>query len=330
MYKDLALGELIAEIAGVNKALVLFHVRPDADAAGSAFALADLIKDMGGEAYCLCADELPRRLAFLAEEDQESVNASSLPEGFADSARVIAVDSASPSQLGELFGAFKPSLMIDHHGVGERYADGYVDPFSAATGEIIFAIANELKAKSLLPCLKQKTVERIYAAISSDTGGFRFSNTTSATHRAAAELLSYGIDAAEINRRLFESKSPSALRALRLGLEKMKYACDGRVCYVAVTADEIEREKIEKSDCDMFIEAARSAEGVEVAFSVRNAPGEDSCRVSVRTVGSVNAADLCAVFGGGGHARAAGCGFCGKDVCLAAEAVLKETERRLP
>lgn len=328
MYKDLTLRSLAERLAGVKKALILFHARPDADAVGSAFALADIIGDMGGEAYCLCADEVPGRLSFLS--GGESVNADRLPAGFSDDAAVIAVDSASPAQLGSIFEVFSPALMIDHHGVGERYADGYTDPSAAATGEIIFALAKELTACGRLSRLRRETAGRLYAAISADTGGFRFSNTTAETYRAAAELLSYGIDIADINRRLFESKSPSALRALRLGLEKLEYASGGRVCFVAVTADEIVKEKIEKSDCEMFIEAARSPEGVAVAFSVRNSPGDGICRVSMRTDGSVNAAELCALFGGGGHARAAGCGIVGTDVRAAADAVLKEVERRLP
>ena len=328
MYKDLSLCGLAAKVAEVKRALILFHARPDADAAGAAFALADLIRDMGGAAHCLCSDPLPRRLAFLAAGEQESVTADSLPEGFSEGASVISVDSAAPSQLGGIFETFRPMLMIDHHAVGERYADGYVDPSAAATGEIIFSLAKELLETGKLPCIRKETAERLYAAISSDTGGFRYSNTTAKTYRTAAELLSYGIDIAEINRRLFESKSPSSLRALRLGLEKMSFACGGRVCFVAVSADEIEKEKIEKPDCDMFIEAARSAEGVAVAFSVRS--DGNSCRVSMRTDGSVDAAALCAAFGGGGHTRAAGCGFAEKDVDAVARAVLEEVERRLP
>lgn len=328
MYKDLSLCGLAAKIAAVKRALILFHARPDADAAGSAFALADLIKDMGGEAYCLCSDPLPRRLAFLACGERESVTADSLPKGFSEGATVITVDSASPSQLGGLFESFRPTLMIDHHAVGERYADGYVDPSAAATGEIIFSLAKELTEMGRLSDIRKETAERLYAAISSDTGGFRFSNTTAKTYRAAAVLLSYGIDIAGINRRLFESKSPSALRALRLGLEKMRFAYEGRVCFVAVSADEIERERIEQSDCDMFIEAARSAEGASVAFSVRS--DGNCCRISMRTDGSVDAAALCSVFGGGGHSCAAGCTLAKGDVDAAARAVLEEAGRRLP
>lgn len=328
MYKDFTLRELAEKLCGVKKALILFHARPDADAVGSAFALADIIGDIGGEAYCLCSDELPGRLAFIA--DGRCVCADDLPAGFSDGATVIAVDSGAASQLGSIFEVFSPELMIDHHGVGERYADGYVDPSAAATGEIIFSLAKELLSDGRLSALRRETAGRLYAAISSDTGGFRYSNTTEVTYRAAAELLSYGIDIADINRRLFESKSPSALRALRLGLEKMEFAFGGRVCFVAVTADEIDKEKIWQSDCNMFIEAARSPEGVAVAFSVRNSPDDGICRISVRTDGSVNAAELCALFGGGGHARAAGCGIVGNDVGAAARAVLDEIERRLP
>ena len=104
--------------------LILYHVRSDADAIGSAFALSLWLTSMGSPAYCVCADEIPARLRFLTDGQQASALPESVPQGF-ENARVITVDTASPGQLGALYERYegKISLMIDHHRSGTPYAD---------------------------------------------------------------------------------------------------------------------------------------------------------------------------------------------------------------
>ena len=118
-YKDAA--ELIRTHKSV---LIIFHVHPDGDAVGSAFALRAFVEHMGGRAYCICADELPERLGFVCAGVQESVSVGSIPEDL-NADLVVAVDTASPSQMGALYDVYKDKidLMIDHHGKGTRYAD---------------------------------------------------------------------------------------------------------------------------------------------------------------------------------------------------------------
>ena len=126
-YSSLSADEVVAVLCERERYLVLFHVHPDGDSVGSAFALANMIKATGREAYCVCADEVPERLCFASEDLQESVLVSSIPEDYTPDA-IISVDTAAPSQLGELYDVYKDKidLMIDHHGKGTYYADYYI------------------------------------------------------------------------------------------------------------------------------------------------------------------------------------------------------------
>ena len=206
-FKALSLDQLCDKLCEQKTTLIIYHVRSDADAVGSAFALKELLRLMGINAFCACSDEVPERLRFLSEDTQGSV-VPDMKMSFGHQ-RVISVDSASPSQLGEMFNILRKDvdIMIDHHGIGTVYADNYIDPKASATGEIIFAIAKKLLADGKIPFITPRVYNCVYAAISSDTGGFRFANVTPATHRMAAELIECGADSVDISHRLFESKT---------------------------------------------------------------------------------------------------------------------------
>jgi phosphoesterase RecJ-like protein len=138
-YQALGLQAALERLLVPQPTCILFHVHPDADAVGSAFALAAFLESQGSPCYCLCADEVPARLSFLTKGLQESVLPASLPDGF-ERARFISVDTASPSQLGALYALYgdRVSLMIDHHETGTPYADHLIVPNAAACGEIVY------------------------------------------------------------------------------------------------------------------------------------------------------------------------------------------------
>jgi len=328
MIKDISINALADIISKTEKAIILFHERPDGDAVGSAFALRLLIDSLGGRAYCLSGDEIPDRLRFLTNGIQSSSLMDSLPSGF-EEARVIAVDCGSSSQVGKLYDVFQPSLSIDHHGQSQRFCDGYTDPSAAATAEIICDIGFKLMESGRISCLPDRFAECVYAAISSDTGCFRFSNATPDTHKRAARLLSLGIDASDINHRLFSSKTRLMMIAEAESVKKLRTFANGKIAVVAFTADEIRELGIKRENFDAFIEVARSLEGAEVAISVRYSDGDTGCRVSMRSASDVNVAEICAVFGGGGHVRAAGCTIDTEDVEEAVKLIVSETERRI-
>ena len=306
-FKALTLESIAKEIKKPKKTLIVFHARPDADAVGSAFALRELLRVMNVPVYCVCSDEMPDRLAFLADGVQGSVV---LEDGLiVDYERVISVDCASPAQIGELFARLHKDvdIMIDHHAKGVIYADHYVDPDAAATGEIIYELACLLCKMGAIDRIPDRVLNCIYAAISTDTGSFKYSNTTPKTLRVVAELIEKGIDFASINSALYDSKPLAQLRAEAAAVENLELYCNGRVASIVFPYSLKEAIGAKNEHLETLIDVARSVEGVLVAFVVKQLDNDALYRVSMRSVGDIDVSRVCAKFGGGGHARAAGC-----------------------
>ena len=306
-FRKLSFGELCDRICENKRTLIVFHVHADADAVGSAFALREILTGMGIPAICACAEEVPQRLQFIVDGVQGSVLIS--PDMSVDHERVISVDAAAPKQLGNLFDSLHRDIdiMIDHHSAGTVYADCYIDSGAAATSEIILAIAGELRRRGALGQVSMRTMNCIYAGISSDTGGFRFANVTPATHRAAAALIEAGVDSASINHKLFECKSPRQVRAEGEAIKRLKTYDKGRFACVSIPYPIKKLYQLEEEDMDTVIDIPRSINGVEVAFSIRQPGPENFFRVSMRSSTDFDVSRVCSGFGGGGHVRAAGC-----------------------
>lgn len=323
-FRPISFEELTDSLFSVADTLVLFHRNPDADAVGSAFALKHILSELGSRAWCVCADELPDRLRFLTDGEQQSVLPSSIPEDLTVT-RIISVDTASPSQMGDLYDLWQGhvDLMIDHHGKGEPFADHYVRPDCAATGEIIFDLAKQLAAEGHLQ-LTEPLCRDLYAAISSDTGGFRFSNVTEDTHLRAAELLASGIDAAEINHLLFDSKTVDQLRAQAAGISNLQLFADGRIAVITFPYALKVALGLSDEHLDNLVEIARSIAGVEIAVAIRQPKPDGVFRASLRASCDYDVAALCAKFGGGGHIRAAGCTLQASDMEEAVGRIVSE------
>ncbi len=307
-YQALDADALLARLKEKRDTLILFHRNPDADAVGSAFALKQLLTLLGSRAFCLCPDPVPERLRFLCQDEQAGVAFEDIPADFSPSARVISVDSASPSQLGSLYARFEGriDLMIDHHGAGETYADSYIRPTFAATGEILFDLATRLESEGQIKLTKSICV-LLYAAISADTGCFRFSNVTPKTHLRAAALMEYGIDCAEINHRLYDSNSMEQLRAQAAGIANLRLCHNGALAIIPISYAMREELGLSDEHFSILVDVARSVLGVQVAVSIRQPSAEGLFRVSMRSSSDYDVSAICAKFGGGGHKKAAGC-----------------------
>lgn len=310
-YKRLSLQEVSARIkSGVNT-LVIFHRHPDGDAVGSGFALRLLLEAMGCTVYCSCDDELPERLAFLSDR-QIFIQYEKIPKDFV-AQQIIAVDTASPAQVGEQFALYQGriDLMIDHHERGEMYADGWIVGGCSATGEMIYELSRELLRTGRIATIPQGVDKLLYAAISSDTGCFRYSNVSPDTHRVAADLLKsavtgVGFDTAEINHRLFEVKSEKLLLAEKLGFDRLQRFEHGKIGVVTFPLSLKKQYGILDEHLETLVDIPRSLEGVEVAIAIRQA-SENTYRVSMRSNGNADVSAICVVMGGGGHVKAAGC-----------------------
>lgn len=329
-FNKLSFPQVCDRLAEKKNTLVLFHVRPDGDAVGSALALKLLLEAIGSRVWCVCANEIPQRLAFLGEGVQSSVVIGSIPSDF-EAERVITIDTASSSQLGEIYSHFegKIDFMIDHHAKGEPYADHYIASDAAAAGEIVFDISREMLKRGAIAKIPQNMDSCLYAAISSDTGCFKYSNVTPKTHICSAELLNSGIDTAEINRLLFDSKSMEVLAVEKAGLDTLKMFHNGKIAVVFFTYQMKQKLGVLDEHLETLIDVARSVEGVDVAVAIRQPGPEKTFRVSTRSSNAVDVSMVCAFFGGGGHIRAAGCTIVADCIEHVADLVVTEIEKQL-
>ena len=308
MYQLLTLTETAARICGDQPTLILFHRHPDGDAIGAGFGLKLILEAMGCTVYCVCEDEIPERLRFLTEGLQDSILKESLPADFVPT-QIISVDTASPAQAGILYPDYEGrfDLMIDHHAKGEMYADGYIDGHASSAGELVYRLSRELVKMGRIPAIPEGVDRLLYAAISSDTGCFRYSNASPETHRAAAALLEAGFDAADLNHRLFGVKSYKLLQAEKVGFDRLKFYADGRLGIVDMPYTVMEQYGFTDEHLGTLVDVARGLQGVQVAVAIRQPKAEGVYRVSMRSSCEVDVAAICAEFGGGGHIKAAGC-----------------------
>ena len=317
-YARLTAAECAERLLEIKKPLILIHVKPDGDAVGSAAALCEIFRQLGECSPILSQDKIPARLNFILEATDTKVASST------DGYTAVSIDVASPSQLGALLeSAPTPVLMIDHHAVGEQFADGYVAPDASSAAEALYDIALVLESMGKIK-INKTLAYALYTAISSDTGCFAFSNASSKTHICAARLIELGIDAADINNRLFYSKSKEQITAEGFIASKIQTAMDGKVAYATLSTKERESLGISAEHFETAIDVVRSLCGTEIAF-VAKEEKEGRIKVSLRSTG-YDVASIAKSFGGGGHTRAAGCTVNAKDTEEAAELILRKID----
>jgi bifunctional oligoribonuclease and PAP phosphatase NrnA len=292
------------EIAGaINQAhriAILSHVRPDCDAIGSQLALALSLQQLGKEVSAWNEDGLPESFRFLEKSDLIR-RPPNVPEEF-DLA--IALDTASQQRLGVALHAIRAGrwINIDHHASNPGYGDlVYIDTGAPATGQIVYEF---LRAEELP--LTPAASDALYAAISTDTGSFRYANVTARTFEIAAELLKSGIDAAAIANKLYESYPKRRVQLLGEILPQARFDANDMVASLALTNETKQRLGIRPDDIDGLIDCVRSVDTVVVAIFFEELP-EGRIRLSMRSKDNrLDVNKICTEFGGGGHPRAAG------------------------
>ena len=277
--------------------LILCHAHPDGDTLGSGFSLLRALLSMNKRARLLCDDEIPSKYNFMFDdlktEDFE-------PE------HIVAVDVATETLLGSIQNEYsgRIELCIDHHATNTKYADNLLlDSDAAANCEIIYRVINELGVK-----IDKKMADCLYTGLTTDTGCFRYSSTTANTYRCAAELIELGADNGYINRLMFETKTKKFAALERLATQGMQFFLDERVCVITITNEMYEQTGTDEQDTEALPPLTRQIEGVEIGLTIREKK-DKTCKCSIRTFESVNAADLASAFGGGGHKQAAACRF---------------------
>ncbi len=295
MSKELSLLETGELLLRADSVVLCTHVSPDGDTLGSALGLARFLRRQGKDVTVYCDDQISASFSFLPDIDL--VRRPS--EGLTLDADILAViDASSFDRIGTVAAQVrcKNLLNIDHHISNTNFAEYlYLDAAAAATGEIMC----DLFAAMGWP-LDYETAVCFYTAITTDCGSFRYGNTTAKTMRHAAMLLEYGVRPDEISDKL-EVRSRAAVELLGKVLPSLTFACGGKIAYLSIINDLYDKE----TDTDSFVSYPRYIDGVEAAIMFK-AVESRVVRVSMRSH-TVDVAGVAVRFGGGGHARAAGC-----------------------
>ena len=294
--------------------LILTHKRPDGDTIGSAVALCRVLRGLGKTAWLLESKDATHLFRPYLE-------GCIAPPDFRPD-RVVSVDIADE-------GLFPPNaepyrgrvdLAIDHHPSNTGFAAfNVVEADKAACGEILYALALELGV------MNAELAAPLYVAVSTDTGGFIYSNTSPDTHRVAAALMEQGIDTALLNKRHFRTKSLKRLKLESLIVQNMELYQDNTIAAAPISLDMMASIGATEDDAEDIAAFVGQLEGVRHAITIRELrPGE--CKISLRTDPNLlNASKTCALLGGGGHAAASGCTVYGT-VREAIDAMLRAIE----
>ena len=282
-------------ISSRDNILILTHANPDGDTLGSAAALSLALGQMGKRSRIENSDEIPHKYDYLFVNTQK--------EHF-EPEFIMSVDVADKKLLGRLEEKYdgKIELSIDHHGSNRLFAkETCVDPGSSSTAELILEL---IKLSGVT--VTQGIANAIYTGLATDTGCFRFMNTTANTHIAAAQMIAAGADCAMINKLMFETKSFSYMKLEKRGLEGLTLHFGGRVALISLTGEDFRISGASQQDCDAICGIPRQVEGVDIGVTMREKePG--LYKISVRTNGDYDASAICQTLGGGGHKGAAGC-----------------------
>jgi phosphoesterase RecJ-like protein len=285
--------------------LVVSHVHPDGDAVSSTLATARILRECGKKVTMVNESPIPKKFSFLPGMG-EILQPHEVKEKFQ---YVVTVDCADAKRVGEcadLYADQVKILNIDHHATNDHFGTvNVVIPDSAATVEILFDWIEGLQIN-----WDQELAMMIYTGLLTDTGGFRYSNTTPKLLRQAAQLLEVGIEAHRITDVVLETTTMEQLQLLQVALSTLKRSEDGLVAWMTLQLTDMKQYNATSEDLDGIVNYARNIAGVDVGILFRE-EGEQTVKVSFRSRARADVATVAKSIGGGGHARAAGCTYQG-------------------
>lgn len=297
MKENLSVSRAAELLMQRDNITLLCHRRPDGDTVGSAFALYYALKTLGKEVRVLCADPLPKLYDYLYPGYKPGRILYEPVE------YVVAVDVATAGMLGSLEERYgiMVDLCIDHHPSNSDYAaQTCLWSEAGACAEPVAAIIKAIG----LP-VSGRIAECIYTGLATDTGGFRYSNTSAGSMRLAAEIMESGVDTALLNTRIFESESKAKVLAEAAMMSALQFYADDRIAVMPVTLAVRAATGVTGEELEDVAGIPRKIEGVLLGITIKE--HEDECHISLRSKEPVNADEIAKVFGGGGHRFAAGC-----------------------
>ena len=295
----MTLDRILEEIKKANSIVILTHESPDGDAIGSSLAMEKALRDIGKNPDVIIK-EYPRIFDFLpnanvVKEDSE-VDKYDL---------AISLDCADLKRLvgREYFENAKKTIVIDHHGSNAMYGDiNFVNPVAPACCEILVGMFTYFNIN-----IDIELGSCILTGIITDTGGFKYQGVTAETFEFTAELLRKGVNVSEIYQKALETKTKANFELMQRIVDRIEFLEDGKVTFTYITNQDEKDVNAEPGDHEGLVEVGRDVEGVEVSVFIRQKDGEDKYKVSMRSSNYVNVSDICYIFGGGGHPKAAGC-----------------------
>ncbi|HLU25494.1 MAG TPA: DHH family phosphoesterase [Longimicrobiales bacterium] len=304
-----ALGRVLEALLAAQNLVLTTHVNADGDGAGCEAALAAWLAARGKRVTIVNPTPFPEAYRYLV--DSSVAIADFGTDAASDAIRsadlFVVLDTAEPRRLGRMAKMVegRPTAVIDHHPDADPVlsALGVVDPRACATGELIHDLLT-LADPPPAPW-PAAVVEGIYVAIVTDTGSFRFSNTSARAHAIAADLLDRGIDPEAAFRRIYGSVPLRRIHLLRAALERLEVDPAHPIAWITIPAEVMAALGASSEDLEGIIEHARTVEQTEVAVLFRELP-DGGTKVSFRSNGEVDVNAIARRFGGGGHVKAAG------------------------
>ena len=315
MISNVSLRKAGQLLNNAESVLIFPHVNPDGDALGSCAALCRVLRNSGKEAWILLDESVPKYLSFMDTEFCTCDHGC-----IAEPDICICVDCSEEKRFpdrAEKFNSGRTKLCLDHHATSGSFGDYYyIDGAEAATAQIIYKLLLEMGAQ-----IDRNTAASLYTGISTDTGNFQYSNTTPETHMIAAELMKTGMDHVSITVALYQNVSLTKVRLEARILDKMEIFAGGKAVISYVDSSMLQEVSAKMEDSESAIDTLRNIEGVEIAAFLKEKG--DAVKVSMRAKSAGRVDEIAVKFGGGGHAKAAGCTL-EMSIAEATDAIKKE------
>lgn len=299
--------ERIADIINEGKKFIITtHLFSEGDAIGSELALKRFLCGLNKDAIIVNNEALPSVYrCFDPDKDVKFLKSKDVNINLNDFDAIFIVDVADWSQLGDFADTIKASqitkICIDHHPTNSGFADiNVIDKEASSAGELIFDLITYMHGKLTL-----EVATPLYLSIATDTGWFKFSNTSAKALKACSDLIKAGVKSEIIYEKLYHNKHISYLKLLSLTLGALRSECDGQLVWTKMTKDMIKSSGVEFVDTDVIIDLIRAVKDVEVVIIFREL-GERKAKASFRSKHTIDVSKLASDFGGGGHVRAAG------------------------
>lgn len=300
----MSLEKVIACIRKNRNFLVTTHTNLEGDALGSELAFSRLLKKLGKRAFIINEDSLPYGYGFLPEADAARKLKRHLKHLEFDC--FVILDCSDLNRCGRVYALNKkgkPVLNIDHHISNKEFGDAnWIEPEASSTCEMIYKLYKKFGVS-----FDRYTALFLYVGMLTDTGSFRYANTSAFTHQAVAELLKYNFDVSQIYRSIYENVPFEDMQTLSKILFSMKRSCQGKIAWFKLKRNLLNKKKLSLDLSETLLSFARAVKGVEVAVLFKeNLWVRNEIRVNFRSQGKIEVNKIAQFFGGGGHKTASG------------------------